>query len=336
MSVTPAHSHTRVEAGCGIIEPVRGPTGTTPRHQTNWSRSPDGHCKARPRWPSAMRPVRVPDSTPPPREGTTARVTALGHEAVGLDGSSELVAQLPKAHGGDVRSPCLEIMEAAVAPTRPALLVATARVRAEQHPAGSEGCGEVPEDPGELAARHVEQRGVREDPVEAGGGQVEREEILVQHLARRLGARHRDKLARAVQPDRLVAECGEARGRGMERPGGQGPASGSPVSWSPPASPLPPAATPGSDIPAWRPPGRSAVPSSRRCRQEPTKDSLLSPNPWTSRRRFAPRVHFRPPRAPTPFTLSARLAWWTTYNFPCNTRPFCVTITSGIVANSRI
>ena len=35
---------------------------------------------------------RVPDSTPPPREETTARVTALGHEAVGLDGSSELVA----------------------------------------------------------------------------------------------------------------------------------------------------------------------------------------------------------------------------------------------------
>ena len=72
-----------------------------------------------------------------------------------------------------------------------------------------EGRGEVPEDPGELAGRHVEQRGVREDPVEAGEWQVEREEVLMQHLAVRRGARHRDKLDRAVQTDRLVAERGE-------------------------------------------------------------------------------------------------------------------------------
>ena len=38
---------------------------------------------------------------------------------------------------------------------------------------------------------------------------VEREEVLVQHLAIRLGARHGDELARAVQTDHHVAECGE-------------------------------------------------------------------------------------------------------------------------------
>ena len=98
---------------------------------------------------------------------------------------SVVVAPLPKAHGGDVRSPCLEIMEAAVAATSPTLLVAAPRVRAEQHSAGSEGRNEVPEDPGELAARHVEQRCVREDPLEADGRQVEREEVLVQSLSAR-------------------------------------------------------------------------------------------------------------------------------------------------------
>ena len=100
-------------------------------------------------------------------------------------------------------------METSVALAGPAFLVAAPRVRGEQHAIGLEGRGEVPEDPRELAARHMEQRGVREDPVESGERQVEREEVLVQHLAIRLGARHGDELARSVQTDHNVAECGE-------------------------------------------------------------------------------------------------------------------------------
>ena len=53
-------------------------------------------------------------------------------------------------------------MEAAVAPTGPAFLVVAPRVRAEQDTAGLEGRGEVAKDPGQLAARHVEQRGICE------------------------------------------------------------------------------------------------------------------------------------------------------------------------------
>ena len=90
---------------------------------------------------------------------------------------------LPKPRGGDVRSPRFEVVEAAVAAPGPAFLVVASRVRAERHPVGLEGRGKVSEDPGELTGRHVEQRGVREAPVEAGGWQVEREEVLMQHLA---------------------------------------------------------------------------------------------------------------------------------------------------------
>ena len=100
-------------------------------------------------------------------------------------------------------------MEAAVAPTGPAFLVVAPRVRAEQDTAGLEGRGEVAKDPGQLAARHVEQRGICEDPVEAGGWQVKREKVLVQHLTIRLGARHGGELGRSVEADRLVAERGE-------------------------------------------------------------------------------------------------------------------------------
>ena len=116
---------------------------------------------------------------------------------------------IPKARGGDVGAPRFEIMEAAVAPTGPAFLVIAPRVRAEQDTAGLEGCGEVAEDPGQLAARHVEQRGICEDPVETGGWQVKREKVLVQQLTIRLGSRHGGEFGRSVEADRLVAERGE-------------------------------------------------------------------------------------------------------------------------------
>ena len=69
----------------------------------------------------------------------------------------------------------------------------------------------------ELAARYVEQRGTCEDPVEADGWQVEREEVLVHHFTISLGARHGGELARAVQADRLVAERGEPAQIALDR-----------------------------------------------------------------------------------------------------------------------
>ena len=120
-----------------------------------------------------------------------------------------VVVQLAKSRGGDVGPPRFEIMKAAVTPTGPTFLVVATRVRAEQDPAGLEGRREVAEDPGELATRYVEQRGICEDPVEAGGWQVEREEVLVQHLTIGVGARHGGEFARAVQTNRLVTERGE-------------------------------------------------------------------------------------------------------------------------------
>ena len=73
-------------------------------------------------------------------------------------------------------------METAVAPISPAFLVLAPRIRAQQDAAGLEGRGEVAEDSGKLTDRYVEQRGVRENPVETGEWQVKREEVLMQHL----------------------------------------------------------------------------------------------------------------------------------------------------------
>ena len=111
--------------------------------------------------------------------------------------------------GRGVGAPRFEIVEAAVAPTGPTFLVVAPRVRAEQDATGLEGRREVAEDRGELATWHVEQGGICEDPVEAGGWQVEREEVLVQHLTIRVGARHGGEFARAVQANRLMTERGE-------------------------------------------------------------------------------------------------------------------------------
>ena len=86
-------------------------------------------------------------------------------------------------------------METTVAPIGPAFLVVAPWVRAQQDAAGLEGCGEVAEDPGELADRHVEQRGVRENPVEVGEWQVKREEVLMQHLTIRFSARDTGEFA---------------------------------------------------------------------------------------------------------------------------------------------
>ena len=119
------------------------------------------------------------------------------------------MVQFPKARSGDIGPPGFDVVETAVAPADPAFLIAAPRIGAEEHAVGPERRGKLPEHPGELAARHVEQRGIRKDPVEAGRRQVEGEEVLVQHFAIRRGARHGNERGRAVEADRLVTECGE-------------------------------------------------------------------------------------------------------------------------------
>jgi len=58
----------------------------------------------------------------------------------------------------------------------------------------------------------VEQGRVGEHAVETTGGQIEREEILLPHLASAVGARHRGELRRPFETDRDMA----ARGEGLE------------------------------------------------------------------------------------------------------------------------
>ncbi|MCY1444148.1 hypothetical protein D9M71_606010 [compost metagenome] len=55
----------------------------------------------------------------------------------------------------------------------------------------------------------MEQAGVGEDAVEALGGQVEGEEILMPDFATGVGAGHGDEVLGAVQANGLVAQAGE-------------------------------------------------------------------------------------------------------------------------------
>ena len=81
------------------------------------------------------------------------RATAALHWA---DPAGDNNGAVPETRGADVGAPRFEIMEATVAPTGPAFLVVTPGVRTEQDAAGFECRGEVAEDPGQLAARHME------------------------------------------------------------------------------------------------------------------------------------------------------------------------------------
>src|SRR5690606_10013748 len=78
-----------------------------------------------------------------------------------------------------------------------------------QHAAGLERRMELPQHPGQLGGRDMEERGVGKDAVEALGRQLEREEILFDDLAAAVFARHPGETRRAFEPDRLVAEFGE-------------------------------------------------------------------------------------------------------------------------------
>ncbi len=112
--------------------------------------------------------------------------------------------------------PPLQLQEAAVAISLEPLDVVTPRVRAEEDAPGRQRGVQLGEDAGQIGARDVEQRRVAEDPVEGLGGEIEREEVLVQHLAPRVRARHLHEARGPVEARREVAaarELGEVTAR---------------------------------------------------------------------------------------------------------------------------
>src|SRR5713101_6925583 len=94
-----------------------------------------------------------------------------------------VLLQLDEARRGHDRSPRLGVEVCPVAPALPALFIPPVRVRAEKDASGAERGPELPEDARQLLGRDVEQRCVREHAMEARRGEVEGEEVLVQHLA---------------------------------------------------------------------------------------------------------------------------------------------------------
>src|SRR5580700_7955531 len=92
-----------------------------------------------------------------------------------------VVRDLAKPRSGDVRSPGFECVKGPVPSAGEALLVASVRVRAEEHAPWLQRVEEFPEDTRQLFRRHVEERCVREDAVVAPGREVELQEVLMEN-----------------------------------------------------------------------------------------------------------------------------------------------------------
>ena len=162
-------------------------------------------------------PIATGRISPPLRRSATSFALAPDRGEPGLLGTGSagravVVAELCEARRSGEGAPGLQIVEATVAAADPAFLVLAARVRAEKHAAGLQRSREIGENAHDLAARHMEQRGVGEDSIEAGGWQVEVEEILMENLAVGLAAGDGDQPDRAVEACNLMPE----RGKGAE------------------------------------------------------------------------------------------------------------------------
>ncbi len=104
------------------------------------------------------------------------------------------------------RRPAFEAPIRAVAFAVPAFLVVATRVRREENAARFERGADLAENSGQLGTWDMKERRVREDPVEARDGQVEREKVLLQHLASGIPAGHLAKSMAALEPDGFVSE----------------------------------------------------------------------------------------------------------------------------------
>ena len=89
----------------------------------------------------------------------------------------------------------------AIALAEPALAIVSTRIRREQHPARAQACSQPVEDARQLGRRHVKQRRVREDTVEARRRQVESQKVLVIDVDACVASGHLYERKRAVEPD---------------------------------------------------------------------------------------------------------------------------------------
>ena len=116
---------------------------------------------------------------------------------------------LDQAGRGDHGAPRLQVEVGPVPPPVPALVILSVGIRAEEDTARPERGAELPEDARQLLGRDVEQRGVGEDAVEVRHREIEREKVLVQHLAAGVLSRHGDEAGGTVEANGLVAQVAE-------------------------------------------------------------------------------------------------------------------------------
>src|SRR5580658_2836019 len=111
-----------------------------------------------------------------------------------------------EAGGRYPRGPAFEAPVRAVAFAAPAFFVVAAGVRGEEDATRFERAADLAQYSGQLAAGHMKERRVREDPVEPVGREGEREKVLLEHLAPRDLASRRAESATPVEPHRLVSQ----------------------------------------------------------------------------------------------------------------------------------
>jgi hypothetical protein len=135
------------------------------------------------------------------------RARAAG--APGLAGRAEVMIDQGKAAAADQPAPDLETVEAGVTAINEALFVLPSRVGDQQRAARLQRGAQPVKDAGQCPARDVEQDGVGEHAIEAGGRQGHSQHVLLPDLTAGSRARHVDELGAAVGPDDHVAEIAE-------------------------------------------------------------------------------------------------------------------------------
>ena len=97
-------------------------------------------------------------------------------------------------------------MEGAIAVAAPALLPAAAGVRAKEYASWLQRCMKRPQHTRQRLTGDVKQHGIGEHAVEVLGRQTKLKEILVQHVAATVSARHLGKPRGALKAGGVVAE----------------------------------------------------------------------------------------------------------------------------------
>ena len=120
-----------------------------------------------------------------------------------------VVLQLGKPCSRQHRPPVLQVVIRPIPLTVPAFTVVAAWVGAEQYAAGFQGRVQLAQNLAKFLGRHMKQRSVGKDPVEAFSGQVELEKVLVPHFTAAVFTRHLGEAFGAVQADGHMTQAGE-------------------------------------------------------------------------------------------------------------------------------